>query len=97
MVGLNIFNPLIPTAAKKQPDNFDQILPGKGIVRKIFDGEMLVRTYPTTLPQMFCKIIFNFKVMVKSSLGPDDYLLRNGLRSVLYIFPLEELTCSILC
>ena len=31
----------------------------------ISEGEMLFRTLPTTLLQIFCKIIFNFQVVVK--------------------------------
>ena len=70
-------NPLILTEAKSSQTILIKSC-SKCIVRKIFDGEMLIRTYPTTLPEMFCKIILNFKVMVKSSLGPEDYLLRNS-------------------
>ena len=52
---------------------------GKGIlvVRKTFDGEMSVRTSQTTLLQIFCKTILNFKVIVKSILDPDDNFKSN--------------------
>ena len=33
---------------------------------------MLIRTLPTTLLQIFCKINFHFKVIVKNSKDPDD-------------------------
>ena len=48
------------TAAKKL-HNFDEILQAKGIFRKIFHGEMLIRTMPTLMnnAQIFCKIILN--------------------------------------
>ena len=36
-------------------------------MRKIFEGEMLFRTLPTTLLQVFCKIIYDFQVSVKVS------------------------------
>ena len=39
---------------------------------EIFGGEMLIRTLITTLPQMFCKIILIFKVIFKSTIGPED-------------------------
>ena len=45
------------------------------IVREIFQGEMFFRTLPTTLPQIFCKIIPNFKVTVKSI----DSLIQNTI------------------
>ena len=33
---------------------------------------MLFRTSPITLLQIFCKIILNFNVIVKSIIGSDD-------------------------
>ena len=39
---------------------------------KIFEGEMLIRTLPTTLLQIYCKIIPNSDVIVKSVIAPDD-------------------------
>ena len=48
--------------------------------RKIFQGEMIFRTLPTTLLQIFCKIIPNFKDIVKSIVDPDDDCWRNSSR-----------------
>ena len=48
-----------------------------GVVRKIFDGEMSIRTLPTTLLQFFCKNILNIKVIIKSTIDPEDNFLRN--------------------
>ena len=42
------------------------------IVEKIFEGEMLIRTLPTTLLQIFCNISCNSKVIVKSIIDPDN-------------------------
>ena len=50
---------------------------GKSKVKKIFEGEMFMRTLLIILLQIFSKIIFNFKLIVKSSIGPDDNLWRN--------------------
>ena len=47
-------------------------LAGKGIAKKIFDGEMFIRTLPTTLIQRFKKIIVYSKVIFKSIIDPDD-------------------------
>ena len=41
-------------------------LSGRGIVRKIFDREMLISILSTTLLQILCKIFLNFKDIVKS-------------------------------
>ena len=38
----------------------------------IFDGEMLIRTSPTTLLQIFYKIIVNSKDVFKTSIDPYD-------------------------
>ena len=38
----------------------------------IFEGEMYIGTLQTTLLQMFSEVIFNFEVIVKSTLDPDD-------------------------
>ena len=35
-------------------------------------GEMLMRTLPTSLLELFCKIILNSKVIAKSTIDPDD-------------------------
>ena len=38
----------------------------KSSLRKIFDGDLLVRSLPTTLLQIFCKINLNSRVSAKS-------------------------------
>ena len=45
---------------------------GKSIIRKIFDGEMFIRSLLTTLSQFFDKIIPNSKIIVKGIRDPDD-------------------------
>ena len=70
--------------------------------RKIFEGDISIRTLPTTLFQIFCKIIINFIIIVKSTLDPDDNFKRNaygtiGLtHSCLDIFSLAVLTFNTL-
>ena len=59
-------------------DNFKRIFLSINGLRKIFDGEVLIRTKPTTLLQIFCKIILYFKVIVKIIKDPDDNFCRNG-------------------
>ena len=49
------------------------------MVRKVFDGEMSFIIIPTTLLQIFKKIILNFIVIVKSIFDPDDNFWRNSL------------------
>ena len=55
---------------------------------KIFEGKMLIRRVPTTLLQIFRKIMFNSKVMTKSIIDTDsnfDELLHiNGLTSPIH-------------
>ena len=41
-------------------------------IGKIFEGEMLIRTLPTTLLQIFCKRIPNSEDINKSVIVPDD-------------------------
>ena len=43
------------------------------MIKKIFDGEMFIRTLPTTLLQIFCKIILNLKIIAKFDIDPDNY------------------------
>ena len=50
-----------------------------GKVGKIFDGEMFIGTRLTNLLQIFCKMIVNFKVIVKSMKDPDDTRWYDGL------------------
>ena len=47
-------------------------------MRKIFHGEMSISILSTTLFQIFCKIILNFTVIIKSIIDPDDNFQRNS-------------------
>ena len=60
------------TAAKKLY-NFDEILQAEGIFRKIFGGEMLIRTMPIIMnnAQIFCKIILNSSYCLLYHISPD--------------------------
>ena len=86
----DIFDILIHAAsAQKQPHNFNDILQARAkeniffsfkeflFLRKISDGEMSIRTLPTTLLQTFCKIILNLKVIVKSTIDPYNHFNDN--------------------
>ena len=53
------------TVAKKQPDNFDEILKAKAWA-KLPEEEMFIKTLFTTLFQMFCKIIVDSYVIMES-------------------------------
>ena len=44
----------------------------ESVIWKIFEGEMLIKTLPTTFLQLFLKIILYFKVIVKSIIDPDS-------------------------
>ena len=46
--------------------------------REIFDGEMLIKTLPPTLLQIFCEIFHISKVIVKSIVDPDDNFWMNS-------------------
>ena len=56
-------------AKSKQPDDFGEISQTKAYLEKIFEGEMFFRSLPTILLQIFCKIILNLQVIIKS---PDN-------------------------
>ena len=45
---------------------------------KVFEEEMLMKTLPTALLQLFCKIFLNLKVIVQSIIDPDDNSMRNS-------------------
>ena len=45
---------------------------------KIFEGEILFRTFPSTLLQIFFKTILISKVIVKSIVDPDDNSKKNS-------------------
>ena len=55
---ISLILPINAHSGQNQPDNFE--------------GEMLTKTLPTTLLQIFCKIIPKSKVIVKSITDPDD-------------------------
>ena len=44
----------------------------------IFEGEILIKTLPTILLEIFCKIIFSSKDIVISVTDPDNNFLRNS-------------------
>ena len=56
--------------------HFDEIFQAKAYLGKLFECEILLRTLPTTLIQIFCKIILNFQDIVKSILDPYDNIMR---------------------
>ena len=56
----------------KPPGVFsDTPLAKKNNSQKIFVGEMLIKTQDTTLLQIFCEFVINFKVFFISIRGPD--------------------------
>ena len=57
---------------KKYPDNFDDIILHKRISQNIIEGEMLIKTQLTNSLQIFCELMHNSKVILKSIIGPDD-------------------------
>ena len=67
------FNPLMLTVAKSSLTIL-MIFCRQKQIQKIFDEDMSIRTLPTTLLQIFCKISFNSKVIVKSIIDPDEIL-----------------------
>ena len=44
---------------------------------EIFEDEMLSKTLPTILTQIFYKNVFNFEVIVKNIIDPDDNFMSN--------------------
>ena len=60
-------------AAKSSLGNFGEIFQSK----VIFEGEGFIRPLPTTLLQMFSKIIHNFEVIKKSIKDPDKDFKNN--------------------
>ena len=44
----------------------------KHLTDEIFEGEMLIRTLPTALLQIFCEVILDSKVIAISIIYPDD-------------------------
>ena len=52
---------------------------GESIVWKIIEGEKSIRTLQTTFLWIFCEIILNSKVIVKSILDPGNNIYKNSL------------------
>ena len=69
------FIPLNTCSGEKSARQFPWNLLGKSIIKKIFDGEIVIRTLPTTLLQIFCKIIVISKFIFKN---PDNSRWRNS-------------------
>ena len=53
-------------------------LSAKSRIWKLFEGEMIMRSLPTTLIEPFRKIIFNYKVILKSNINADDNVERES-------------------
>ena len=66
-----IVNPSI-SVAPKTTRLFWWYLSNKGIMRKIFEGEMFIRTLSTTLLQIFCELKLYSKIIFKNMISPDD-------------------------
>ena len=47
------------------------------MVGKIYGGEMLSTSLLSVFVQIFCQIILDSEIIVKSILGPDDDFQRN--------------------
>ena len=54
-------------------------LSGESLVGKIFEGEMLMITLPTTLLRIFRETILNCQDNVKSIIDPENNFKRNSL------------------
>ena len=70
----------------------------KSKAEKIFEGERSSITLSTTLPQIFCKIILDSKVTIKSIIDPDDNWLtyRGSVHITVYSHALyPESTASV--
>ena len=58
-------------SAAKTAWRFWKFLSNKSIIRKIFEGEMLFRTQPTILLQIFCEFVIHSQVIFESIIGPE--------------------------
>ena len=56
----------------KQPNGFGDIFQSKAFFVKMFEGDMIIRTIPVSVLQIFCKIIVNFEVFIKGIISSDD-------------------------
>ena len=61
----------------KQSGNFNEMFWQMHYWKKIFEEQTLLNSLPTTLLQIFCKIIHKSEVIGKSIMDPDDNSLRN--------------------
>ena len=62
----------------RQPENKGLSIWTESIFKKLFEGEMFIQSLPTTLLQIFGKIIPNFQVIDKSIKDPDENFLNNS-------------------
>ena len=69
---LRHLRPINAHNCQNQPDNFDEFFEAKAQFTKYLKGEILIRILPTTLLQIFHKIIPNSKVIVQSIINPDN-------------------------
>ena len=60
----------------------------------VYEGEMLITTQPTTLLEIFYKIIFNSHVIAKSTIEPED--LFGMHESNLLILEHSSCNCSLI-
>ena len=73
-------HPLTLTMASfKQPGYISEILKAIEYFGKRIIGKLLIRIVTTTLLQIFCKIILNSKVIIKSRIKPDNSFMRRIL------------------
>ena len=62
----------MPVAAKTVGQLILVIKLTKAIFKKIFGGELIIRTLSTTPLQIICKSMLHSKVIFKSMTDPDD-------------------------
>ena len=66
---LSCSEPINAHSSQKQSDDFDETLWAKVKLEELYSGNVF-RTLPTTLIQIFCKIV-NSKCIIKSTIDPD--------------------------
>ena len=67
----------------KSPHNLGDISLIKAIFKKIFDGELFIRTLSTTFLQILSKLVLHLKIIFKSMTSPDDTDLRYAAERIL--------------
>ena len=76
---MQLFNEPIGTqSGQNRPDYFVDIFLTKAFLSKIFEGEMFIRIFPTTLLQIFCENLLYFQVIFKSMKIAYDTFLGNS-------------------